>query len=104
MGIGARLAVAAALGSALVTASQMPVKVYTTADGLASNRVNKIVQDSHGYLWFCTQDGLSRFDGYSFTSYGPQHGLPVGSVNDLLEMQTGEYWVATSVGLVRFDP
>lgn len=103
MGIVARLAVAAALGSAL-TASQIPVKVYTTADGLASNRVNKIVQDSHGYLWFCTNDGLSRFDGYGFTSYGPQHGLPLGSVNDLLEMPTGEYWLATGGGLVRFDP
>src|SRR5580692_6082777 len=84
--------------------SQLPVKIYTTADGLPSNRINKIVRDSRGYLWFCTQEGLSRFDGYSFTNYGPQQGLPPRGINDLLEMRTGEYWLATNIGLVSFDP
>jgi ligand-binding sensor domain-containing protein len=51
-------------------AEQLPVKTYTVADGLAHNRVKRIVQDSHGFLWFCTADGLSRFDGYRFTVRG----------------------------------
>jgi ligand-binding sensor domain-containing protein/two-component sensor histidine kinase len=84
--------------------SQLPVKIYTTADGLPSNRINKIVRDSRGYLWFCTQEGLSRFDGYGFRNYGPLQGLPPRSVNDLLETRAGEYWLATNGGLVRFDP
>src|ERR1035438_392107 len=100
----ARFIVASAIAGATVTGSQLPVKVYTTADGLPSNRINKIVLDSRGYLWFCTQEGLSRFDGYGFTNYGPQQGLLPGSINDLLEMRTGEYWLATNGGLVRFDP
>ena len=54
--------------SSLALAERLPVKIYTTADGLAQNVVNRIVRDSRGFLWFCTQDGLSRYDGYTFTN------------------------------------
>src|ERR1041384_1641466 len=85
-------------------AEKLPIKSYTTADGLAHNNVSRIVRDSRGFLWFCTFEGLSRFDGYSFTSYGVAHGLPSQVVNDLLETRDGEYWVATSAGLCHFNP
>src|ERR1041384_199009 len=90
--------------SVIVTAEQLPIKTYTTADGLAHNAVNRIVADSRGFLWFCTQEGLSRFDGYGFTNYGIDEGLPSGLVSDLLETREGEYWVATADGLCRFNP
>jgi ligand-binding sensor domain-containing protein/two-component sensor histidine kinase len=82
----------------------LPIKAYTTADGLAHNQINKIVRDSRGFLWFCTADGLSRFDGYTFNNYGTDHGLPHPQVNDFLETRSGEYWIATNGGLVRFNP
>lgn len=86
-------------------AEQLPIKSYTTADGLPHNRVKRIVQDSHGFFWFCTAGGLSRFDGYQFTNYTVDNGLPAPSVNDLLETSDGSYWIATnSDGLVRFNP
>ena len=85
-------------------AEQLPIKNYTTADGLAQNSINRIVRDSHGFLWFCTLEGLSRFDGYAFTNYGTEHGLPHRIVSDILETRSGIYWVATHGGLVRFDP
>lgn len=85
-------------------AERLPFKVYTVSDGLAHNEVNKIVRDSRGFLWFCTADGLSRFDGYTFTTYGSDQGLPNTYVNDLLETSSGDYWVATNGGLVHFDP
>jgi signal transduction histidine kinase/ligand-binding sensor domain-containing protein len=88
----------------IISAQQLPIKTYTTADGLAQNLVLKIVRDSRGYLWFCTAEGLSRFDGYSFTNYTVEHGLPHRSVRDLLETRSGVYWIATGDGLVRFDP
>src|SRR5438876_1393729 len=87
-----------------VNGERLPVKTYTTADGLAHNVVNKIVRDSRGFLWFCTREGLSRFDGYSFTNYGIRQGLPSANVNDLLETREGVYWVATAGGLCRFNP
>jgi len=83
---------------------RLPIKVYATADGLPNNEINKIVRDSRGFLWFCTADGISRFDGYGFTNYGTSEGLPHHYVNDLLETRAGEYWLATNGGLVRFIP
>src|SRR6185436_9629561 len=66
-------------------AERLPLKSYTTTDGLAHNVVNKIVRDSRGFLWFCTADGLSRFDGYTFANYGTEHGLPHPNVTNILE-------------------
>src|SRR6266436_379819 len=83
---------------------RLPIKIYATADGLPNNEVNKIVRDSRGFLWFCTADGISRFDGYGFTNYGTNEGLPHPYINDLLETRAGEYWLATNGGLVRFIP
>ena len=92
------------LFSALVKAERFPFKTYTVADGLAHNEIDKIVRDSRGFLWFCTADGLSRFDGYTFTNYGTGQGLPHANVTDLLETRSGDYWVATYGGIVRFNP
>src|SRR5712691_2868585 len=85
-------------------AEHLPLKAYTVADGLPNDVINKIVRDSRGFLWFCTDDGLSRFDGYEFTNYGTDQGLPHAVVNDFLETRGGEYWVATNGGLCRFNP
>ena len=85
-------------------AERLPLKSFSTAEGLPHNTVNRIVRDSRGFLWFCTEEGLSRFDGYAFTNYGTEHGLPHASINDLLETRSGEFWVATYGGLVRFNP
>src|SRR6267378_7160556 len=85
-------------------AEQLPLKAYTTADGLPHNVINKIVRDSRGFVWFCTDDGLSRFDGYEFINFGIEQGLPHPVVNDLLETREGEYWVATNGGLCKFNP
>lgn len=85
-------------------AEQLPIKSWTTADGLADNGINRIRQDSHGYLWICTNDGLSRFDGYQFTNYTTAHGLPHPSLSNLLEARDGTYWLATDGGVCLFDP
>ena len=87
-----------------ISAERLPIKTYSTADGLAHNEVNRILCDSRGFLWFCTREGLSRFDGYGFTSYGLEHGLPSAIINDMLETREGVYWVATAGGLCRFNP
>src|SRR6516162_4363464 len=85
-------------------AEQLPVKRYTTADGLAGNRVQCIFRDSHGFLWFGTTEGLSRFDGYQFTNFTSAQGLPSSNVNQIIETQSGVYWLATGAGPCRFDP
>ncbi|HEX3248691.1 MAG TPA: two-component regulator propeller domain-containing protein [Pyrinomonadaceae bacterium] len=92
------------LGIARSKAEQLPIRTYTTADGLARDRVYKIVSDPRGFLWFCTYDGLSRFDGYEFVNYTVDDGLPHHLIFDLLITRNGEYWVATSNGVARFNP
>ncbi|MBS1791696.1 MAG: hypothetical protein JST85_28560 [Acidobacteria bacterium] len=87
-----------------VSAEQLPVRTYTTADGLLRDEVRRIRQDSRGFLWFCTADGVSRFDGYGFTNYTTDDGLPHRTVNDLIETRAGAVWIATENGLARFNP
>jgi signal transduction histidine kinase/ligand-binding sensor domain-containing protein len=86
-------------------AESLPARVYTTADGLASNFVQSLARDSRGFLWLCTRAGLSRFDGRAFKNYTTADGLPHATVNHLLETRAGRYWVATNGGgVARFDP
>lgn len=85
-------------------AERLPIRSYTTADGLPRDYIGRIVQDSKGFLWFCTIEGLSRFDGAQFKNYGIGQGLPSRYVNSFLETRDGVYLVATNEGLCRFDP
>src|SRR5262249_37555745 len=98
------LLVLPAAAASVATAERLPIKTYTIADGLPSDSINRIVLDSHGFLWFCTPEGLSRFDGYRFTNYGIDQGLPTRIVSDLLETRSGDYLVATGNGVCRFIP
>src|SRR3954447_14139857 len=102
-----RFAIAAALALAPRTApaEQLPLKTYTTADGLPSDRVHAILSDSRGFLWMGTEDGVARFDGYGFRNIGTADGLPSSAVRAIVESRRfpGVYWIGTSAGLVRLD-
>lgn len=85
-------------------AERLPVKTYTVADGLLRDNVARIKQDSRGFLWFCTVEGISRFDGYAFTNFTTADGLPSRYVNDFLETRGGTIYLATNGGLARLNP
>lgn len=93
------------LSLALISkAERLPIKTYTVADGLLRDNVYKIKQDSRGFLWFCTGEGISRFDGYAFTNFTAEDGLPGGAINDFLETRSGEIYIATDDGLAKLNP
>ncbi len=77
--------------------------------GLSQSSVNVIFQDSRGFLWFGTQDGLNRYDGHIFKTYKPDPDVPY-SLSDrwitaIVEDKEGYLWVATRLGgLNRYDP
>ena len=80
----------------------------TTDEGLTQNTVTCILQDSKGYMWFGTQSGLNKYDGYTFTIYKHNHldSLSISSnrIQKIIEDKEGFIWVATSdQGLNRFD-
>ncbi len=97
------LLICLAVGSISLRSEQLSVKRYTIADGLARDFVNRIRQDSKGYIWFCTTEGISRFDGYSFINYGLSDGLPHRIVSDVLETRNGDYLFATQGGVVQLN-
>ena len=81
-----------------LSAEQLPIKVYTDADGLSHNRVRRIMRDSRGFLWFCAGDRVSRYDGNRFFTYD----LGVGP-SDIIEGAPGIYWLASyGNGVYRF--
>jgi signal transduction histidine kinase/ligand-binding sensor domain-containing protein len=86
-------------------AERLPIRVYTTADGLGSSAINYMMRDSRGFLWFCTRDGLSRFDGYRFTTYSLGGETTYPTINHIIERRNGQYLISTNGGgIYRFDP
>jgi ligand-binding sensor domain-containing protein len=82
------------------------VPTFYYSGRLGSNWVTKMHKDSRGYLWICTVEGISLFDGYRFTNFSTREGLPSRLVADMFETQTGDFWFATESGLARLhrDP
>jgi ligand-binding sensor domain-containing protein len=78
-------------------------------DGLSNSHVICIFQDSKGFLWVGTNDGLNRYDGYSFKIYRQEQGDTTGffnnTINAICEDKNGTLWVSTfNRGFYRYDP
>ncbi len=81
-------------------AQQLLFKTYAVEDGLVSNPVRRIYQDSKGFIWIATWEGLSKYDGNRFTNYTIANGLSHNIVNDLYESSDGKIYVAENNGTV----
>lgn len=72
------------------------------------SRVGQIAQDTTGFMWFGTQYGLYRFDGYSHVAFATDarvaHSLDGVFVHALHNDAAGRLWISTDQGLQRFDP
>lgn len=86
------------------SAQLLPIKIYTTRDGLSSNVVQSILQDNKGIIWFGTNNGLNWYDGTHIFS------PPIGAqgaqifVNNLYEDSQKNIWVCSYYsGLYKFD-
>src|SRR5690242_11787148 len=75
--------------------------------GLSSNAVFNIIQDSKGFIWIGTPDGLNKYDGYSFIKYKfdplDSNSLSQNLVYTTWEDKDGFIWVSTYEGLCKFD-
>lgn len=75
-------------------------------EGLPQNAVVCMVQDRFGYMWFGTQDGLARFDGYGFTviRHNPLDSTTLSSsdIRSLLESRAGDLWIGTTNGVNHY--
>ena len=79
----------------------------TAEDGLSLNVVTKVFQDSKGFMWFGTYNGLNRYDGYNFKIFLPQPSNPNSisnhSILSMCEDKEGNLWIGTSDGLNKYD-
>ena len=75
--------------------------------GLSNDQVRAILQDTKGYLWIGTMDGLNKYDGYTFTKYRfdptDSNSLSQNMIYTIWEDKQGYIWVGTFEGLCRFD-
>jgi signal transduction histidine kinase/ligand-binding sensor domain-containing protein/DNA-binding response OmpR family regulator len=78
-----------------------------THEGLSQINVLSIFQDSRGFIWVGTTDGLNRYDGYNFTIYrndAKDNTTITGNyINDITEDKDGDLWIATLDGLSKYD-
>lgn len=76
-------------------------------DGLSQVTVRSIIQDSRGFMWFATDDGLNKYNGYDFTVYrhnaADTGSIPSNQVMCLFEDSREVLWIGTRNGLSRFD-
>ncbi|WP_109830638.1 hybrid sensor histidine kinase/response regulator transcription factor [Reichenbachiella versicolor] len=80
----------------------------TQSDGLSSSDVTCFMQDSHGFLWIGTVDGLNRYDGYQVQTYRNEFenpkSLPDNSITCLYTDRFGQLWIGTeNNGLSRYE-
>ena len=80
----------------------------STADGLSQSRVSQIVQDDRGFIWFGTQYGIDRYDGYEFKVFvhepGRVNSLAGAYIYSLYKDRSGMLWIGCNRTLDRFDP
>jgi ligand-binding sensor domain-containing protein/two-component sensor histidine kinase len=97
------------LHAQIVSSSFEHPRQLALEQGLADNIVYCSLQDKKGFLWFLTESGLQRYDGYSFKtySYSPEHPdyLLSGFFNNMLQDANGILWISDSnSGIWSFDP
>ena len=82
-------------------------KRLTTHEGLSQGHVSAILKDHSGFMWFATDEGLNKYDGYKFTVYkydaDKTASISSNFVFDVIEDNAGTLWVGTSEGLDKFD-
>ncbi len=72
-------------------------KTFTQTDGLASNTVLTIFEDSRGNMWFGTREGVTRYDGENFRTFTTEDGLAKNRIGLIFEDRRGMLWFADGV-------
>ncbi|MCP4157260.1 MAG: hypothetical protein GY757_56640, partial [bacterium] len=84
----------------LCSAQTLPFRNYSKKNGLPGDRVQCMHQETNGYLWFGTRNGLSRFDGHRFTNFPTADNPQDNFISTLLEDREGTLWIGTLGGKI----
>jgi ligand-binding sensor domain-containing protein/anti-sigma regulatory factor (Ser/Thr protein kinase) len=69
-----------------------PFRHFTVEDGLPTSETYHVFQDSKGYIWIATDNGVSRYDGYEFKNFTTEDGLPDNTVFEIFEDYKNRIW------------
>jgi ligand-binding sensor domain-containing protein len=107
-----KLSIIAALGlySFTLYSSEKQIKIspqptfkqFTIDQGLPSNEIYHIIQDSLGFIWIATANGVSRFDGNQFKNYGVDEGLVESTIHELYIDYRGRLWFISNSGRLAY--
>lgn len=84
-------------------AQQFPIRKLTVEDGLGHSIVYRATQTSDGYLWFSTDNGLTRYDGASFRNFTTEDGLPSNFIFDVAEWNRKMFVCTLGGGIVTYE-
>lgn len=80
----------------------------TSSDGLSQSEVYSFIEDSRGFMWFGTLDGLNRYDGYEIKIFNTEKNNPKSlsnnTIRSLTEDDHGRIWIGTDDGLSVYNP
>ncbi|SDT44408.1 Signal transduction histidine kinase [Mucilaginibacter mallensis] len=78
------------------------------SNGLSNNQVNCIFKDSEGFMWFGTESGLNRYDGYNFKVFGHdannKNSIKFDNINNIFEGPDKKLWIGSGNGYCFYDP
>src|ERR1700759_2484372 len=96
------------IGPCLCFAQQQSLQFehFSTREGLSQINVNCIIQDSRGFMWIGSRNGLNRYDGYKFIIYRfdsqNKNSLSNNMIPDVVEDHEGNIWIASQGGLNEY--
>ncbi|WP_288018680.1 two-component regulator propeller domain-containing protein [Tenuifilum sp.] len=94
-------------GTSVSIAQRVNIELFNSDNGLPQSFAKTIIQDSVGYLWVGTQEGLCRYDGYEFLIYSndPYDSTTLSNnyIQNIEEGNDGVLWIATYYGLNKYD-
>ncbi len=89
-------------------ASNIKFQSLSTSDGLSQSSINTIWQDNSGFMWFGTQNGLNKYDGYRFENFRvnllDSNAIGGNNIADVIQCTDGLIWIATESGISSYSP
>jgi ligand-binding sensor domain-containing protein len=88
--------------SFLSFSQEIVYKQYSSENGLISSYITQAIQDDNGYIWLSTNNGISRFDGYTFENFNINDKLPENDIVGMYKTSNNTLWFLSRIGLLSY--
>jgi len=88
--------------SFLSFSQEIVYKQYSSENGLISSYITQAIQDDNGYIWLSTNNGISRFPGYTFENFNINDKLPENDIVGMYKTSNNTLWFLSRIGLLSY--